>query len=157
MPFVLKHLFTCRLLSRSNSGLYFYNVIKLSYILNPSTPSQVNKLGSFKRKKSLELRTGDSQHVYLKMSILCSLCYMFICIICIIVTNCTFNDNKILNLNLNLLLLLMGEYILQIKRIHQVNCLLAFPKTMKTVNNISFYLSNHLYLFFPSFYYLDFK
>ena len=45
---------------------------KLSYILNPSTPSQVNNLGSF-LKKSLELR------------ILCSLCYMFICII---VTNC---------------------------------------------------------------------
>jgi hypothetical protein len=32
---------------------------KLSYILNPSTPSQVNKLGSF-LKKSLELRTEDS-------------------------------------------------------------------------------------------------
>ena len=32
---------------------------KLSYILNPSTPSQVNKLGSF-LKKSLELKTGDS-------------------------------------------------------------------------------------------------
>jgi hypothetical protein len=32
---------------------------KLSYILNPSTPSQVNKLGSI-LKKSLELRTGDS-------------------------------------------------------------------------------------------------
>jgi hypothetical protein len=31
---------------------------KLSYILNPSTPSQVNKLGSF-LKKSLELRPGD--------------------------------------------------------------------------------------------------
>jgi len=50
---------------------------KLSYILNPSTPSKVNKLGSF-LKKSLELRTGDSQHIYLKMQILCSLCYMFI-------------------------------------------------------------------------------
>jgi hypothetical protein len=34
--------------------------LKLSYILNPSTPSQVNKLGSFLKKKSLELRTGDS-------------------------------------------------------------------------------------------------
>ena len=33
---------------------------KLSYILNPSTPSQVNKLGSFLKTKSLELRTGDS-------------------------------------------------------------------------------------------------
>ena len=32
---------------------------KLSYILNPSTPSQVNKLDSF-LKKLLELRTGDS-------------------------------------------------------------------------------------------------
>ena len=32
---------------------------KRSYILNPSTPSQVNKLGSF-LKKSLEVRTGDS-------------------------------------------------------------------------------------------------
>ena len=30
---------------------------KLSYILNPSTPSQVNKLGSFKKKKVI--RTED--------------------------------------------------------------------------------------------------
>ena len=35
------------------------NCIKLKHILNPSTPSQVNKLGSY-IKKSLELRTGDS-------------------------------------------------------------------------------------------------
>jgi hypothetical protein len=53
---------------------------KLSYILHPSTPSQVNKLDSFKKKKSLELRTGDSQHVYLKISILCSLCYKKSCL-----------------------------------------------------------------------------
>ena len=33
---------------------------KLSYILNPSTSSQVNKLGSFIKKKSLELRTGNT-------------------------------------------------------------------------------------------------
>ena len=32
---------------------------KTLFILNPSTPSQVNKLGSF-IKKSLALRTGDS-------------------------------------------------------------------------------------------------
>lgn len=31
---------------------------KVIYILNPSTPTQVNKLGSF-IKKSMELRTGD--------------------------------------------------------------------------------------------------
>ena len=33
---------------------------RLNLVCYPSTPSQVNKLGSFKRKKSLELRTGDS-------------------------------------------------------------------------------------------------
>ena len=32
---------------------------KLIFILNPSTPSQVNKLGSY-IKRSLELRTGDT-------------------------------------------------------------------------------------------------
>ena len=32
---------------------------KVSYILNPKTPTQVNQLGSF-LKRSTELRTGDS-------------------------------------------------------------------------------------------------
>ena len=35
------------------------NCMKLKHILNPSTPTQVNRLGSY-IKKSLELRTGDS-------------------------------------------------------------------------------------------------
>ena len=110
MPFGLKHLFTCRFLTRSNSGLYFYNVIKLSYILNPSTPSQVNKLGSFKRKKVI--RTEDLTCLLENVDFMFSLLHVYLYNL----YNChkmyiMFNDNKILNLNLNLLLLLMGEYI----------------------------------------------
>ena len=62
------------LLHCTNESFFFLNILnnenqifnnlseseKLSYILKSSTSSQVNKLGSFLKKKSLELRTGDS-------------------------------------------------------------------------------------------------
>ena len=47
------------LYTQNNDFINYVENEKLHYILNPSTHTQVNKLGSF-IKKSLELRTGDS-------------------------------------------------------------------------------------------------
>ena len=61
------------------------------------------------KKKSLELSIGDSyKHIYLKMSILCSLFHVYSYNLYNFLLNLSqtvlFNDNKILNLNLNLVL-----------------------------------------------------
>ena len=56
---------------------------KNSYILNPSTPSQVNKLGSFLKKKVI--RTEDRGLLTCLLENVDLIC---ICIICIAVTSC---------------------------------------------------------------------
>jgi hypothetical protein len=71
----------------------------LSYILNPSTPSRVNKLGSFK-KKFIRTENRGLLTYLLENVDLWFLCYMFIVYLSQTVL---FNVNKILNLNLNLL------------------------------------------------------
>ena len=71
----------------------------LSYILSPSTPSRVNKLGSFKKKVIRTENRGLLTYLLENVD-LCFLCYMFIVYLSQTVL---FNVNKILNLNLNLL------------------------------------------------------